>query len=85
MNKERIEVRDWYQDPETAPACALRVAPGADLTSNQVRKVRESCPNGTLAIEDYAQDPDGHLHYRVRIPPTLPQDKKIIPKPPYRK
>lgn len=62
---ERIEVRDWYQDAETAPACVIMVKPGADLTESQIRKVRAACPNWTRDIEEYAQDADGRARCRV--------------------
>jgi len=55
MTRERIEVRDWYQSPETPPACVLLVAPGADLTEYQARKVRAWCPNWTKDVDEYAQ------------------------------
>jgi len=63
--KERIEVWDWYQHAESAPACVIRVAPGADLTDSQIRKVRRACPNWTQEIEQYAQDADGRVRCRV--------------------
>ena len=69
MNKtERIEIRDWYQDAETAPACVIMVLPGADLTPTQIRNVRSACPNWTRDIEQYAQDVDGNVRCRVAAP-----------------
>ena len=65
MKKERIEIRDWYQDPESAPACVIMVAPGDDLTDGQVRKVHRACPNWTMDVEEYAQDPNGRVRVRV--------------------
>ena len=64
MNK-RIEIRDWYQDADTTPACVLRVVPGADLTPAQVAKVRRACPNWTQDVEEYAQDSNGRVRCRV--------------------
>ena len=63
--QERVEVRDWYQDQETAPACVLMVAPGADLTDSQIRKVRAACPNWTKDIEEYALKENGSVRCRV--------------------
>jgi len=65
IKKQRIEVRDWYQDAETAPACVIMVEPGADLTDSQIRKVRAACPNWTKDIEEYAQGSDGSVRCRV--------------------
>jgi len=62
---DRIEVRDWYQDAETAPACVIMVEPGADPTDSQIRKVRAACPNWTKDIEEYAQDAGGRVRCRV--------------------
>ena len=63
--KQRSEIRDWYQDRDTAAACVIMVIPGADLTTSQVRKVRAACPNWTRDIDEYAQDRDGTVRCRV--------------------
>ena len=58
--KQQVEIRDWYQDEHTAPACAIRVEPGCDLTPSQVSKVRAACPNWTRDVEEYE-----HGRYRL--------------------
>jgi len=64
---DRVEVRDWYQDAESAPAYVIMIEPGADLTASQIRKVRSACPNWTKDIEQYAQDTDGQVRCRVAV------------------
>ena len=63
--RQRVEVRDWYQNADSDPACVIMVAPGADLSAGQVRTVRRACPNWTRDVEQYAQDRDGRVRCRV--------------------
>ena len=63
--RQRVEVRDWYQSADTAPACVIMVAPGADLSAGQVRKVNRACHNMPRNVEQYAQDSDGNVRWRV--------------------
>ncbi len=60
IKAQRVEIYDWYGDPEGNPACILHVK--ADrLSESQIKKINRFCPNWTKQVDQIQDSRSGRI------------------------